>query len=239
MKQVTTLFLPLLKNQKSKMKKTILALSAVTTLFFTACQDAPKADNAEATDAQQVDGAAAGTTYNADLTQSTVQWTGTKPTGQHNGTFNLKSGTLTVAEGNITGGKFVLDINSLTIIDKDTSGASKLKGHLLSPDFFDAANNPEASFEITSVTAGIDTTNKELVMKDATHTITGNLMLKGTNKSISFPVKVSMSDANVTADANFNIDRTQWGLNYGNDKSLGDKFINPTVNIVLHLVANK
>jgi polyisoprenoid-binding protein YceI len=76
-------------------------------------------------------------------------------------------------------------------------------------------------------------------MKDATHTITGNLTLKGTTKSITFPAKVAVNDNVVTADANFNIDRTQWGLVYGNDQSLGDKFIRPTVNIQLHLVANK
>lgn len=221
------------------MKKTLLALSAAT-LLFAACQDAPKADNAEATEAQQVDDAAtSGTAYNVDLTQSTIQWTGTKPVGQHTGTFAITSGSLNVADNNITGGKFVIDINTLTITDKDTMGSSKLKGHLLSPDFFDAANHSEASFEITGVTAGVDNTNNDLIMKDATHTVTGNLTLKGTSKSISFPAKVSVTDANVTADANFNIDRTQWGLVYGNDQSLGDKFIRPEVNIVLHLAADK
>ncbi|HTN47379.1 MAG TPA: YceI family protein [Flavipsychrobacter sp.] len=221
------------------MKKIVLALGAAT-LIFAACQDAPKADNTEATDAQTVDSAAAGgAVYNADLTQSTVQWTGTKPIAKHVGTIAMKSGSLNVTDGNITGGKFVLDINTINPQDQDSTGNGKLKGHLLSPDFFDAATHPEASFEITNVTAGIDTTNKDLVMKDATHTVTGNLTIKGTSKSISFPAKLSVTDANVTADANFNIDRTQWGLTYGNDKSLGDKFISPTINFVLHLVANK
>ncbi len=221
------------------MKKTLLALSAAT-LIFAACQEAPKADHAEATDAQEVDAAAtAGTAYNADLSQSTIQWTGTKPVKQHTGTFAITSGSLNVMDNNITGGKFVIDINTLTVTDEDTMGTSKLQGHLLSPDFFDAANHAEASFEITNVNTGVDTANKELIMKDATHTVTGNLTLKGTSKSISFPAKISVTDATVTADANFNIDRTQWGLVYGNDQSLGDKFIRPEVNIVLHLVANK
>jgi hypothetical protein len=63
--------------------------------------------------------------------------------------------------------------------------------------------------------------------------------MKDISKSISFPAKVAMSDAQITADSEFNIDRAQWGINYGNDKSLGDKFINPEVNIKLHLVASK
>ena len=39
--------------------------------------------------------------------------------------------------------------------------------------------------------------------------------------------------------ANFNIDRTNWGLSYGNDKSLGDKYIRPEVNIGLNIVAGQ
>ena len=38
---------------------------------------------------------------------------------------------------------------------------------------------------------------------------------------------------------NFDIDRTQWNMNYGNDKSLGDKFISEKVNIELDLEAKK
>jgi polyisoprenoid-binding protein YceI len=152
----------------------------------------------------------------------------------------LKSGELTADAGNVTGGKFVIDVNSLKVDDQDSTGNAKLGGHLLSGDFFDGAKFPEASFEITGVKAGIDTTgNKEIVMKDATHTVTGNLTLKGVTKSISFPAKLAVSDANITADASFNIDRTQWNLSYGNDKSLGDHFIHPEVNIQLHIVANK
>lgn len=76
-------------------------------------------------------------------------------------------------------------------------------------------------------------------MKEATHTVTGNLTLKDITKSITFPAKIAMAENQVTADANFNIDRTQWGIVYGNDKSLGDKMIASEVNMQLHLVANK
>jgi hypothetical protein len=37
--------------------------------------------------------------------------------------------------------------------------------------------------------------------------------------------------------ANFDINRTLWGIRYGNDKSLGDKFISETVNVQLNLKA--
>ena len=94
------------------------------------------------------------------------------------------------------------------------------------------------TFVITSITEGVQNT-EDLVMKDATHTITGNLTLKGITKSITFPAKVNVADNKITADANFNIDRTQWNIVYGNDESLGDKFIRPEVNLQVHLVAGQ
>lgn len=221
------------------MKRTLLLLT-IGAAFFASCQSDPKADNAQTGEAQQVTAPAGGTAYKADLAQSRVEWTGTKPVGQHHGSMNLKDGSLTVDNGTITGGAFTIDMSTLKVLDKDTAGTTKLAGHLSSADFFDVSKHPTATFELTSIKPGIEPTDgKELVMKDATHTATGNLTLKGVTKSVTFPAKIALNDNMATADANFNIDRTQWGLVYGNDQSLGDKFIRPTVNIQLHLVANK
>ena len=220
------------------MKRTLVLLTACT-LLFTACQNDPKADEAKTGDAMTA-GAATGATYKADMAQSHVTWTGTKPTGEHSGMMMLKDGNIMVDGGNITGGKFDIDMTSLKTADKDTNGSSKLMGHLQSPDFFEVAKYPTSTFEITGVKAGVDSAlAKDLVMKDATHTVMGNLTLKGVTKGITFPAKIAVTDATVNADASFNIDRTQWGLVYGSDKGLGDKFIRPIVNVGLHVVANK
>ncbi|MCB0698088.1 MAG: YceI family protein [Chitinophagaceae bacterium] len=207
------------------------------TILLASCQDAPKADNAEASEAQETE-QVTGTDYVADVNQSKVEWVGTKPVGQHHGTFSLQNGTLIVSDNMLQGGNFTIDIKSLAPDDQNDEYNAKLQGHLLSPDFFDAENHPTGTFEITNVTEGTGDTNA-LVMKDATHMITGNLTLKGITKSITFPAKVDMNNGNVTADANFNIDRTQWEMVYGNDQSLGDKFIRPEVNLQVHLVANQ
>lgn len=218
------------------MKKIFLSVSAAA-LLLASCTSAPDAPKAEATEAQAVEAPAAGTTYNVDLAQSSIGWVGTKPVGKHNGTIMLKDGNLVATNSGITGGKFNIDMTSLKALDQDAEGNGKLGGHLSSPDFFDVAKYPTATFEVTEVKTGTAGLNAEPEhLKDATHTITGNLTLKGVTKSISFPARVSM-DNGVTADANFNIDRTQWGLVYGNDKGLGDKFINPIINLNLHLVA--
>jgi polyisoprenoid-binding protein YceI len=221
------------------MKQTLLFF-VLGAALFASCQSDPKADNAQTGEAQQVSAPAGGTSYKADLAQSRIEWIGTKPIGQHHGSMMLKDGNLTVDNNSVTGGSFTIDMTTLKVLDKDTTGIAKLGGHLSSADFFDVAQYPTASFQLTSVTPGTDSVGgKELVMKDATHTVTGNLTLKAVTKSVTFPAKIAVNDNMATADANFNIDRTQWGLVYGNDQSLGDKFIRPTVNIQLHLVANK
>lgn len=218
-------------------KKNLLFPILAGALLMASCQGAPEADNAEASDAQTVE-QKQGAEYTANLQQSNVEWIGTKPVGQHHGTLKIQEGTLIVSENALEGGTFVIDINSLQPDDQDDEYNNKLKGHLLSEDFFNAENHPTGTFEITNVSEGVEQT-EELVMKDATHMITGNLTLKGITKSITFPAKVRMENDKVVADANFNIDRTQWEMNYGNDKSLGDKFIRPEVNLQVHLEANQ
>ncbi len=218
--------------------KRLFLLMAAGALTFTACQEAPKADKAEATDAKAVANPAAGATYKVDLAESRIEWTGTKPVGKHHGTFMLKDGSIMADNNMVTGGKFTVDVKTLKPEDQDSAGNAKLGGHLLGPDFFDAAKFPDGTFEITAVKSGAPTTG-EVMLKDATHTVTGNLMLKGVSKNISFPAKIAMNETQVTTDANFNIDRTQWGMSYGNDKSLQDHFIRPEVNLQLHIVAKK
>lgn len=219
------------------MKKFFVILSG-SALLFTACQNAPEAHQADATEAQAVTTPATGKTYAVDLAQSHITWIGTKPVGKHNGTFSLKDGSLTATDNNISGGQFTIDMTSIKAIDQDEEGNTKLANHLSSDDFFDVQKHPTATFQITSVTPGVNFANDadSNLHKDATHTITGNLTMKGITKSITFPARLSINPTSLTADANFNIDRTQWGLVYGNDKGLGDKMIHPTVNLGIQLI---
>jgi len=217
--------------------KRLLFVAAGLLYGLTACQDAPKADDAEVAEANKV-GMSDGMNYSVNTSESTIEWIGTKPVGKHHGTLKIKEGSLAVNDNKVQGGRFVMDVNTIQPDDQDDKGNEKLRGHLLSEDFFEAEKYPDAVFEITSVSDGT-ANDGNLVMKDATHTVTGNLTLKDVTKSISFPARMQVSNNRVVADANFNIDRTKWNLNYGNDQSLGDKFIYPEVNLQLHLVANQ
>lgn len=211
------------------MKQVLFPIAVIA--IMASCNNAPDADKAATGDSTAA-AVATGANFAIDTT-STIEWLGTKPVGQHNGTMKISSGSFAVENGNITGGSFVVDVNSLTDLDlKPEDGKEKLEGHLKSADFFDVAKFPTAKFEISSVEA---LTGDSI----STHKISGNLTLKDSTKNVTFPAKVTLSDTEATATANFNIDRTQWGLFYGNDKSLGDKFIRPEVNIKLNIRATK
>ncbi len=209
------------------MKKLIIPVVAIALLA--SCNSAPKetAETTEAKPAAEVTGVA----YNVDTATSLVSFVGTKPVGKHTGDFKLTAGTLSVTEGNVSGGSFTIDVNSVVLTDINPY-AAKLREHLLGADFFDVQKFPTATFEITgSEPLTNDTTG--------THKISGNLTLKGVTENISFPAKISLSESEVTANASFGIDRTKWGIVYNNDKSLGDKFIYPVVEIALNIKAKK
>lgn len=211
---------------------------AVGVLAFTACAEAPKADNAETGDKKEV-ATGGGAAWQLDTLASSVNWTGTKPTGQHTGMFKVQSGTFNIQDGKLTGGSFVINVASNSVTDlKPEQGKGKLEEHLAGTDFFDVAKYPSASFEITSV-AAYDSSKMKSVVPGATHLISGNLKLKDSTKNVTFPAKITLTDAALSAVADFNIDRTQWGMAYGNKESLGDKFIRPTVNIKLNIAAKK
>lgn len=215
-------------------------------------------DTVETTDAQEV-AAGEGQTLNLDLAASTVSWTGYKPAGKHFGKIPSTGGSLTVAGDQITGGSFTFDIPGLTIEDLEAGSENhgKLYGHLQSADFFDAANFPTATFEITGVqpfaatdviadkqefaTDNTPSADSALTPANPTHWISGNLTMRGTTKNIKFPAAVSIANGAVTAKAGFNIDRTQWGLMYGDESAAVDKakdqFIYNTVSLVLDVTA--
>ncbi|QQS30846.1 MAG: YceI family protein [Sphingobacteriales bacterium] len=211
-------------------------------LITISCAQAPDAPKATATEPQQTNSQTTSgqAVWSVDVQQSNVLWVGTKPTGRHNGSFNIKEGKAIVANGQLTGGNFIIDLSTITVLDEgmNEDSRAKLTNHLKDADFFEISQFPTSQFDITTVqpiAEGQATTqNNEPA---PTHNITGNLTLKGITKSISFPATVSLSEAGLMAKANFNIDRSNWGITYRNDQSLGDRFIRPEVNISINLFA--
>ena len=172
------------------------------------------------------------------LTEGIIEWVGAKPTGKHNGTFKVSEGSFMVENNGISAAQFTIDMNSLTVLDlTDAKMNADLAGHLKSPDFFQTDSFPTATFALSSATA--------LATPDSlgnTHTIAGNLTLKGATKGVSFPAKVTIAEGSLNAEGTLSIDRTQWNVVYGSKnifKNLGDKFINDMVDLKIKVSASK
>ena len=221
------------------MKRDLFSIGiAVSLLSFTACNDAPEGDKATITE-KQTTSEIAGSTFTVDTAASYIRFTGHGVGKNHPGKFRLSSGTVGVENNQLTGGSFVININSMQLEQQGGGVQEKLRPHLLSGDFFDAAKFGDAKFEITSVQPYKGNDKDTSIVSGANFTISGNLTIKNVSKNVSFPAKVDMDGNELKAKANFDIDRTQWQINYGNDKTLGDKFISETVNIELDLLARK
>ncbi len=208
------------------MKKLIVALSIG--LFFISCKE-DKSKKTETKDAKEVVKTTSDKTYK--IASSTLTWKGYKPTGSHHGTFNLKEGELKFDKQNLIGGKFTFDMTSVKVLDipETDENNQKLVGHLTSPDFFDAAQFPTGTFEITKVT------KEEINSK-----IEGNLTLKGITKNISFPASIIVQKDGTTSFLSnaIKIDRTDFGIKYKSKKffdNLKDKFINDVFDITFDI----
>lgn len=208
------------------MEKLFLTVAAGA-LVLSSCVSNPEGKKAETTDSVETTAAAGeGTTLAVDTEASEVVWTGRKVSGQHHGTVDIKSGSLTVNNGQITGGNFVIDLTTITDQDLEGEYKGKLEGHLKSADFFDVENHPEATFEITGVEQGAE---GGLVK------VSGNLTLRSISKNITFDANVQeATDTSVKATADFNIAREDWGITYSGK---ADDLISKEINLKVTLVA--
>ncbi|MBU6159966.1 MAG: YceI family protein [Myxococcales bacterium] len=153
---------------------------------------------------------------------STVGFVGSKVTGSHEGSFQQFTGTLTLATPveNST-----IDVQIVT--DSLVADNERLTGHLKSPDFFDTATYPNASFVSTGITALADN-------PPYTHTLTGNLSLHGQTREISFPATITVTPEQVTATSEFSINRMDFGIVFAGQ---ADDLIREGVLIKLNIVA--
>jgi polyisoprenoid-binding protein YceI len=111
--------------------------------------------------------------------------------------------------------EFEADNKTLKAVSADIETASvwteagdRLTTHLNSPDFFDTREYPQATFQSTEVKKDGD---------DA-YTVTGDLTLHGTTKSITFPATTITAENKFTVRAEFTIDRTQFGMDKLTDR---------------------
>lgn len=166
--------------------------------------------------------------------QTVLTWNAKKVTGEHTGVVPVTGGTIELANGTVKGGNFSINLANLVVTDiKDAGMNAKLVGHLKSDDFFSTEKHPNASFALTSVTAG---------KQAGSYTIKGNLTIKGITKPIEFPAAIVVSGNTLKASADIVVDRTQYDIRYGSKsffENIGDKAIYDEFTLNLQLVATQ
>ena len=212
------------------MKVKVFSLLLVLSVIMAVSCKGPQGERAATGEAKSVI-EADGDVFLASLETTVVEWIGTKPTGYHDGTISVKSGYVVVNEGVVTGGEIVIDMNSILVLDiEDPETNAKLRGHLLSADFFEVETYPEARFVITSVEEFTGEQTGEIMF---THMVSGNLSMKDVTRNITFPASIGVGDDRMKASSDFFIiDRSEWNIRFGSRKffdNLRDNFIHDDI----------
>lgn len=116
-------------------------------------------------------------------------------------------------------------------IDSISTGNADRDGHLLSADFFDAAQYPEIKFHATAF-------NKQ---SKGEYELVGDLTLHGVTKSVKLDAEYSgqMKDPWGNTKAGFalngKINRKDWGLNWNSALETGGVLVGEEVKLVIEL----
>ena len=212
------------------MQKTALSLSLI--LLLSGCAQDPGKDKAVATveeatptpaeaPAAATPAVASGTQYKVDPSQSKLSSIGAKVTAEHPIIFHEYEASIGVDSGRVS------SVNYTANMAKIEADHPRLTEHLLNEDFFWVEKFPTSTFRSTAIAEGSEAT-------DATHTVTGDLTIRGQTKKVSFPATIALNDTQATANTEFVINRHDFGVTY---KGRKDDLIKDNVLIQVSFVA--
>lgn len=170
------------------------------------------------------------------VTEGEVNWLGKRTFGnRHTGTVKVTGGELKVKEGRLLSGKVVIDMASIKVNNmKDPGAKADLEAHLKDDDFFNVKKYSKSEFVFKEVLPS----NKP----DFNWVIVGNLTMKDTTNAVNIPVKLNISEDELTAEsANFTINRLNWNVKFqsGLLGTAKNKIIEDIVPLSLTLRAKK
>jgi hypothetical protein len=177
--------------------------------------------------------------FEVDVETSVVRWTGRNLFNHHQGTIKLTGGRIEVQNGALQAARFTLDMNSIVCEDLvDTAYNALLIRHLRDDDFFAVDRFPTTEFvceraePLQACTPGTPNC-----------TLHGALTLRGVTKPLSFPAVIAAADADhLTGQAQFELDRTQFGSHYGSGRLfafLGKHVVNDHIHLHIKLQASR
>lgn len=130
---------------------------------------------------------------------SKVDFVASKVTRSHNGSFQRFSGSIDLVNNKPEESRVNIDIEANSVVTDEPD----LTKHLQTPDFFDVAKFPKATFTSTKIEPA-----------GSNYNITGNFDLHGVKKAITFPATIQVAADKVTVSAEFSINRKDWNLTY-------------------------
>jgi polyisoprenoid-binding protein YceI len=205
------------------MKNTaVITFTFLITLLVSSCGNTETKKIEPTLEVQELDSVLQ--SLNINTSTSSVEWKGVMVgIYSHNGFVSIKEGNLVYQGNSITGGSITIDMETMTQSDSlYKTEENKLVAHLESPDFFDVANFPTATFEITSSDLG---TNK----------VYGNLTVKGiTDSEVVENVIFDLETKSATGTLKF--DRQKYGVTYKGSKK--DMLVGDEVEMTISLKTN-
>ncbi|GAB3934427.1 YceI family protein [Larkinella terrae] len=171
-------------------------------------------------------------TYAVDPEQSTIVWNSKKVGGEHTGNIKLAKGEFVFDGKKLTAGNFTADMTTLS----ENKNSERVVNHLKSDDFFGVEKNPTSTFKITKVEAISGAKTGE-----PNYNVTGDLMIKGTTKPITFPAVVKQSGDDVEATAKLTVNRLDYDIKYRAAiiGTAADRIIEDTFTLDLKMVGKK
>jgi polyisoprenoid-binding protein YceI len=174
--------------------------------------------------------------YQIDTEKSLVSWTGRNLAGRHTGNLAISSGELTIEKGQLTGGRIVIDVKSITNLDlQQADYRTMLVSHLLSEDFFEVSRYPSAEAVLKGWRPIPEATPGR-----PNYRIDADLTIKGITHPVQFDAVIAPQADCIKAQAALDIDRTAWNVTYGSGRlfeMLGMHLVNDLVTLEFFLVA--
>jgi polyisoprenoid-binding protein YceI len=187
------------------MQKHFTLLVLIVAALLTACSDPaankPKATVAGAQPESSAAKPAVAETLVISPQNSKVDFTASKVTRSHEGSFKQFAGKIELAGNDIPNTRVTIDIDTGSV-ETDTPD---LTNHLKTPDFFDVAKFPKATFTSTKI-------ERDSSGNANSYVVTGNLNLHGQSKSVTFPAAIEVTADNATLNAEFAINRKDFGI---------------------------
>lgn len=176
--------------------------------------------------------------YHVDTDQSLIEWTGRNSNNKHFGTVKILDGDLEIKDS-LLSGHFEVDLGSIENINlKGDELEPVLISHLKSDDFFFVKHFPKASFTIENSKPA-----KDPLLTSPNYELTGRLSLRGIEAEQTFSTTITKSeDGSLVAQAQFDIDRTRWGIIYGSARffeHLGMHMVFDLINIQIKIITQR